>query len=137
MDQNLPAEPQTEWICKGKAGVRQELGVKVCIVEDQFGFILNHRIMNGEQDKDIAFEMTRSTQEKFPALRSISFDKGFYFSVPTEMFYTKYRTGDLSFGLHPLTKDGAATLFNHNALFGLLGDTEFSSIKRDWRDILD
>ena len=39
-------EPHTEWICKGKAGVRQELGVKVCIVEDQFGFILNHTIMN-------------------------------------------------------------------------------------------
>ncbi len=71
-------EPHTEWICKGKAGVRQELGVKVCIVEDQFGFILNHRIMYKEQDKDIAVEMTRETQELFPALRSISFDKGFY-----------------------------------------------------------
>jgi IS5 family transposase len=71
-------EPHTEWICKGKAGVRQELGVKVCIVEDQFGFILNHRIMYKEQDKDIAFEMTRDTQNLFPALKSISFDKGFY-----------------------------------------------------------
>jgi len=71
-------EPHTEWICKGKAGVRQELGVKVCIVEDQFGFILNHRIMYKEQDKDIAFDMTRDTQKLFPALRSISFDKGFY-----------------------------------------------------------
>lgn len=71
-------EPHTEWICKGKAGVRQELGVKVCIVEDQFGFILNHRIMYKEQDRDIAFEMTRDTQKLFPALRSISFDKGFY-----------------------------------------------------------
>ena len=71
-------EPHTEWICKGKAGVRQELGVKVCIVEDQFGFILNHRIMYKEQDNDIAFEMTRDTQKLFPALRSISFDKGFY-----------------------------------------------------------
>lgn len=71
-------EPHTEWICKGKAGVRQELGVKVCIVEDQFGFILNHRIMYKEQDRDIAFEITRDTQSLFPALRSISFDKGFY-----------------------------------------------------------
>jgi IS5 family transposase len=71
-------EPHTEWICKGKAGVRQELGVKVCIVEDQFGFILNHRIMYKEQDKDIAFQMANDTKKLFPALRSISFDKGFY-----------------------------------------------------------
>ncbi|MFT5319857.1 MAG: IS5 family transposase [Chlamydiales bacterium] len=71
-------EPHTEWICKGKAGVRQELGVKVCIVEDQFGFILNHRIMYNEQDKGVAFEMTSDTQKLFPTLRSISFDKGFY-----------------------------------------------------------
>lgn len=33
-------EPQTEWISKGKAGVPQELGLKVCIIEDQYGFIL-------------------------------------------------------------------------------------------------
>ena len=38
-------KPYTEWINKGKAGVPVELGVKVCIMEDQFGFILNHRIM--------------------------------------------------------------------------------------------
>jgi hypothetical protein len=31
-------EEQTEWISKGKAGVPQELGLKVCILEDQYGF---------------------------------------------------------------------------------------------------
>ena len=71
-------EPYTEWICKGKAGVRQELGVKVCVVEDQFGFILNHRIMKKEQDKDIAFGMAKKCQQLFPGLASMSFDKGFH-----------------------------------------------------------
>lgn len=74
-------EPHTEWICKGKAGVRQELGVKVCIVEDQFGFILDHRIMNKEQDKDVAVEMVRKSKELFPHLTSMSFDKGFYSKI--------------------------------------------------------
>ena len=32
-------EPHTEWISKGKAGVPVELGVKVCILEDQHQFI--------------------------------------------------------------------------------------------------
>ncbi len=31
-------EEYTEWISKGKAGVPVELGLKVCILEDQFGF---------------------------------------------------------------------------------------------------
>jgi IS5 family transposase len=38
-------EPHTEWISKGKAGVPVELGIKVCIVEDQAGFILKHQVM--------------------------------------------------------------------------------------------
>lgn len=39
-------EEHTEWICKGKAGVGQELGLKVCIVEDQYQFILRHAKRN-------------------------------------------------------------------------------------------
>ncbi|MCK5538012.1 MAG: ISNCY family transposase [Bacteroidales bacterium] len=85
-DEKIPAsekvysifEPYTEWICKGKAGVRQELGVKVCIMEDQFGFILNHRVMNNEQDKDVAFAIVEDTKKLFVNLQSVSFDKGFH-----------------------------------------------------------
>lgn len=71
-------EPYTEWICKGKAGVRQELGVKVCIVEDQHGFILEHRVMKKEQDQEVAFLMAKNSQIKFPNIASMSFDKGFH-----------------------------------------------------------
>jgi IS5 family transposase len=38
-------QEHTEWISKGKAGVPVELGLKVCVVEDQYGFILNHRVI--------------------------------------------------------------------------------------------
>ena len=71
-------EPYTEWICKGKAGVRQELGVKLCIVEDQYGFILQHQIMNQKQDKDIAVELSEKSLTAFPNISSMSFDKGFH-----------------------------------------------------------
>jgi len=61
-----------------------------------------------------------------------SFDKGFYVSVPVKLFYTDYTSGNISFGLHPLTKDGGAILNQHHSLFGILGDTNKHSLERDF-----
>lgn len=66
-----------------------------------------------------------------------SFDKGFYFSIPTQLFYTDFRTGNISFGLHPLTKDGGAILNQFHPLYGILADTNRNSALRDWNDLLD
>ncbi len=71
-------EEHTEWINKGKAGVSQELGLKVCIVKDQFGFILHHRVMQKETDDQIAVPIIIETKERFKELNSCSFDKGFH-----------------------------------------------------------
>lgn len=71
-------EPHTEWIVKGKAGVPVELGLRVCIVEDQYQFILHHDVMEKQTDDQIAIEIVRKAQTFFPALRAASFDKGFH-----------------------------------------------------------
>ena len=71
-------EDHTEWITKGKAGVSQQLGHRVSIVEDQYGFILNHRIMLKETDEKIAVPLIQETKKLYPSLASCSFDKGFY-----------------------------------------------------------
>jgi transposase, IS5 family len=71
-------EEHTEWISKGKAGVPQELGLRVCILEDQYGFILHHHIMEKETDDKIAVQMVKDAKRKFTNLGSCSFDKGFY-----------------------------------------------------------
>lgn len=71
-------EEYTEWISKGKAGVPVELGLKVCILEDQYGFILNHRVMQDETDDQIAVPLIKSCQKTFPLLRTCSFDRGFH-----------------------------------------------------------
>ena len=63
------------------------------------------------------------------------FDKGFYISVPTQLFYSDFRSGAISFGLHPLTKDGGAILNKHNSLIGILGDSSSSALVRDWDNI--
>jgi hypothetical protein len=71
-------EEHTEWICKGKAGVPQELGLKVCVLEDQYGFILHHKVVENETDEKVAIPIVAETKERFPELNSCSFDKGFY-----------------------------------------------------------
>jgi len=71
-------EEHTEWICKGKAGVPQELGLRVCVLEDSNGFILFHHVMQNQTDEAIAVFMVKEAQQRFPQLNSCSFDKGFY-----------------------------------------------------------
>ena len=71
-------EEHTEWISKGKAGVPVELGKRVCIVKDQYGFILHHRVMENETDDKVAVPIIFETKERFPSFNSCSFDKGFH-----------------------------------------------------------
>jgi DNA-binding transcriptional MerR regulator len=71
-------EDYTEWICKGKAGITQELGLKVCILEDQHGFTLHHKVMRRQTDEEIAVGMAAAAKAKHPDLKGCSFDKGFH-----------------------------------------------------------
>ena len=71
-------EPHTEWISKGKAGVPVELGLKVCIVKDQFQFTLHHRVMENKNDDQIAVPIIEEAQRRFPDFKECSFDKGFH-----------------------------------------------------------
>jgi len=71
-------EEHTEWVNKGKAGVPVELGLKVCILSDQIGFILHHHVMQKQTDDKVAVAMVEETQKCFPLLRSCRFDKGFH-----------------------------------------------------------
>ena len=71
-------EEHTEWISKGKAGVPQELGLKVCVLEDQYGFILHHHVMENQTDDQVAVPMVTDTKKKHTGLSSCSFDKGFH-----------------------------------------------------------
>lgn len=71
-------EPHTEWVSKGKAGVPVELGVRVCVLEDQYQFVLHHQVMWQETDDKVAVSMVAESQQRFPGLQQCSFDKGFY-----------------------------------------------------------
>jgi transposase, IS5 family len=71
-------EEHTEWISKGKAGVPVELGLRVCVMEDQYQFILHHRVMEKETDDKIAVTMVEEAKKRFPDFKSCSFDKGYW-----------------------------------------------------------
>ena len=71
-------ERHTEWISKGKAGVPMELGIPISIIRDQFGLILNYRIMNHEADAAVAVPFTLKTKNLFPKLNECSYDRGYY-----------------------------------------------------------
>jgi len=71
-------EPHTEWISKGKAGVPQELGLKVCIIKDHYGFILHHQVLEHQTDDKVAIAMAQGAKDRFENLAGCSFDKGFY-----------------------------------------------------------
>ena len=71
-------EPHTRWIAKGTAGCPVELGVPVCILEDQHGFILHHEVMWQGQDVDYAVPMVETSQQRFSDLCAVSFDRGFH-----------------------------------------------------------
>lgn len=71
-------EPYTEWVSKGKANRAVELGVKVAIATNKEGFILCHIVMLKQQDVDITVSMSKMLLEKYPEIKSLSFDKGFW-----------------------------------------------------------
>ncbi len=62
-------EPHTRWISKGKAGCPVELGVPVCILEDEHGFVLRPEVMREGGDVDHAVPMVEAAQSAFPGLR--------------------------------------------------------------------
>ncbi|MCU7911273.1 MAG: ISNCY family transposase, partial [Candidatus Thiodiazotropha sp. (ex Lucinoma aequizonata)] len=58
-------EPDTEWICKGKAGVPVELGLRVNMVEDQDCFILHHQVMEKTTDDQVAVAMVDEIKQRY------------------------------------------------------------------------
>ena len=66
-----------------------------------------------------------------------SFDKGFYFQIPIDLFSKGYSNNYTNFKLSPLTRDGGAKLIQQNSLRGLIYNSSNTEISRDWDGFLD
>jgi len=70
-------EDYTEWVKKGKLSPSVELGKKLAITTDHFNLIIDYRILEEEQDRDIVIKLGDKLLQKW-AIKSWSFDKGFW-----------------------------------------------------------
>lgn len=70
-------ETYTEWVKKGKSRPNVELGKKLLITTDQYNLIVDYRILNDQQDRDVVIELADRVLAKHN-VASWSFDKGFW-----------------------------------------------------------
>lgn len=131
-------EPHTEWVVKGKAGVPVELGLKVCVLEDQYQFLLHHHVMEKETDDQVATKMIRETKKRFSHLSTCSFDKGFHSpnnqQVLSDLLDTVAlpRKGKLSekAKAHESSKDFRQARKNHSAVESAINALEVHGLDR-------
>ena len=61
-----------------------------------------------------------------------SFDKGIFFQIPLEYFYSYNRSGLLNFGIQPMTRDGQAKLGDGMMLYGTLINHSSKLVNAFW-----
>jgi len=66
-----------------------------------------------------------------------SFDKGFYISIPFELFLTESSTRRGLFAFRPITRDGGARLGMEGRLHGIVSGTSVNETARDWDRLLE
>ena len=73
-------ESHTEWIKKGKANNKVELGHMILITTDQYQFIVDYKVMEHEKDAAQVKPLLKRLATRFvnTDIDSHSFDKGFY-----------------------------------------------------------
>ena len=97
--------------------------------DDGFTFDLSRRTKSGFK-AGIYFTRTNVSAELFG---EGSFDKGFYFQIPMDLFSKDYKGGYSSFKLSPLTRDGGAKLEFDKDLRGLIYNSSLNELKQGWR----
>jgi len=66
-----------------------------------------------------------------------SFDKGFYFNIPIQIFFDKYSRGQSGFGLRPLTRDGAQFMVHAQPLWSTSYQSNKDQLINEWDEFYD
>ena len=119
-------EPKSQvlFLLKGGRFLAKDSGIKIDI---------SRRFQSGMR-AGIFFAKTDISEFEFG---EGSFDKGFYFWLPIEAFFSNYSRGHAGFGLRPVTRDGAAVLNHSHNLYSVTEAAHQINLTRDWSDIYD
>jgi len=101
--------------------------------DEGYTFDISRRLPSGFRTGAF-FTRTNVSAEQFG---EGSFDKGFYFQIPIDLFLNDYRGGYINFKLRPLTRDGGQKLEAWNDLIGIMHSTSRAEIERDWGSFND
>ncbi len=101
--------------------------------DDGFTFDLS-RTTNSGFKAGIYFTRTNVSAEVFG---EGSFDKGFYFQIPLDIFSKEYRGNYSSIKVSPLTRDGGAKLIYDKDLKGLIYNSTYSDLMNQWNGFLN
>ena len=116
------------------AGIESNLSFgRYLAKDDGYTFDIGRRTKSGFK-AGVYFTRTNVSAELFG---EGSFDKGFYFQIPIDLFNNEYRGNYSTFKLSPLTRDGGARLIHDKDLRGLIYNSSFYELNRQWDGFLN
>ena len=101
--------------------------------DDGFTFDVSRTTKSGFKS-GIYFTRTNISEELFG---EGSFDKGFYFQIPLDLFSSEYKGNYSSIKISPLTRDGGAKLIHDKDLKGLIYNSTNYELVRQWEGFLN
>ena len=106
--------------------------IKKCDV-DGFTFNFSREFKSG-LNMGVFFSLTDISKAEFG---EGSFDKGFFFNIPIQVFFDQYSRGSSGFGLRPLTRDGAQALVHAQPLWSTTYQADKQQIVYGWDGFYD
>ena len=104
------------------------------LAEDSgFTFNVSRKFQSG-LSMGVFFSLTDISKEEFG---EGSFDKGFFFNLPIQVFFDQYSRGQTGFGLRPLTRDGAQYLIHAQNLWSTSYQANKQQIIDEWDSFYD
>lgn len=106
------------------------IGGKYLAKDSGFTFDFSKRFRSG-LIMGAFFTLTDISREEFG---EGSFDKGFFFWIPVQLFSSKYKKPMTGWGLRPITRDGGQQIIHGYHLYGVTDQANHYNLTRDWDD---
>ncbi len=119
-------EPRSNILFKVKGG-------RFLAEDSGFNFDISRRFKSGTRI-GVFFSQTDISKFEFG---EGSFDKGFYFFIPIQYFFSNYSKPLTGFGLRPIQRDGAQSLIHSRHLYGVTDQANQFNIARTWDNFYD